>query len=561
MRQTKKIPLKEYGSLLVRYLRPQGWRVVGLTALLVGSTALQLVNPQILRYFIDSAVGGGGNGLWIAALLFIGVALVGQGLNLATAWLSETVGWTATNSLRADLAAHCLSLDMPFHNARTPGELIERVDGDITAMANFFAQFVLRVLGNLLLLVGVLILVAREDWRIGLALLVFSSITVAWLSKVRNASVPLSQAEREATARLFGFLEERLAGLEDIRGNGANGYVMRRFYERLADLFRKAYRSWNALHLAWVSVNSLFVVGYVLMASAGGVLLTKGAITLGTVYLLLQYIDMLRNPFLQLTRQIEDLQKASAGLLRVQELAGIEPGIRDNGQTPLPDGPLSVQFERVSFGYNPDQTVIKDLSFRLERGQVLGLLGRTGSGKTTTSRLLFRLYEAQRGAIRLGDQAIQSVPMADLRRRVGLVTQEVQLFHASVRDNLTFFDSTIPDGQIMDVIGELGLGEWYAGLPQGLDTPLKAGGSGLSAGEAQLLAFVRVFLADPGLVILDEASSRLDPVTERLIERAVGKLLENRTGIIIAHRLATVQRADKIMILEDGRTGRIRAAD
>jgi ATP-binding cassette subfamily B protein len=186
----------------------------------------------------------------------------------------------------------------------------------------------------------------------------------------------------------------------------------------------------------------------------------------------------------------------------------------------------------------------------------LGLLGRTGSGKTTLTRLIFRLYDPDTGRIRLGRNGattdVREVPTIELRRRVGMVTQTIQLFHATVRDNLTFFDENISDEAILAVIADLGLSEWYASLSDGLDTELESGGGGLSAGEQQLLAFTRIFLQDPGLVILDEASSRLDPATEHLIERAVDKLVQNRTAIVIAHRLGTVQRADEIMILEEG---------
>jgi ABC-type multidrug transport system fused ATPase/permease subunit len=192
---------------------------------------------------------------------------------------------------------------------------------------------------------------------------------------------------------------------------------------------------------------------------------------------------------------------------------------------------------------------------------VLGLLGRTGSGKTTLTRLLVRLYDPTTGTIcvgplRAGAQLdVRDVPLASLRRRIGVVTQDVQLFRASVRDNLTFFDTTIPDDRILTVIDELGLGPWYRALPAGLDTELEGAAAGLSAGQAQLLAFTRVFLKDPGVVILDEASSRLDPATEQLIEQAVDRLLVGRTGLIIAHRLGTVHRADHILILDEGQIG------
>ncbi|MFH2072983.1 MAG: ATP-binding cassette domain-containing protein, partial [Actinomycetota bacterium] len=227
------------------------------------------------------------------------------------------------------------------------------------------------------------------------------------------------------------------------------------------------------------------------------------------------------------------------------------------GSLRLPEGPLSLTFENLSFAYEDDastgELVLQDIDVAIGADRVVGVLGRTGSGKSTLARLLTRLYDPIEGDLRLGGVSLRDADIDDLRSRVGMVTQEVQLFRATVRDNMTFFDTTIADERLWEVLFDLGLGDWVAGLPEALDTVLEAGGSGLSAGQAQLLALARIFLRDPGLVILDEASSRLDPATEVLIERAVGRLLQARTGVIIAHRLATVERADDILILEGGR--------
>jgi ABC-type multidrug transport system fused ATPase/permease subunit len=195
---------------------------------------------------------------------------------------------------------------------------------------------------------------------------------------------------------------------------------------------------------------------------------------------------------------------------------------------------------------------LNGLSFDLKPGSILGLLGRTGSGKTTLGRLIFRLYDVKAGSIKVNDADLREAHLDTLRRNIAIVTQDVQLFRASIRDNLTFFDRSIPDERILQTLEELELGDWYRSLPNGLDTELEPGGRSLSAGEGQLLAFTRVFLRDPALVILDEASSRLDPTTEGRLERAIDRLLQGRTAIIIAHRLHTVHRADEIMILEDG---------
>ena len=551
-----RIPLREYWDLLVAYLRPEWPRVALLTALLLSSIGLQLVNPQILRRFIDSALAGAPmSSLIRSALLFIGIGLANQVLTVGVTYVGQDVGWTTTNRLREDLARHCLGLDLRFYHERTPGELIERIDGDVTALSNFFSQLVVRVVGSALLVAGTLAMLFREDWRVGAVLSAFAALSLFVLNRARNLAVPEQRAERQASAQLFGLLEERLAGIEDTRANGAGPYAMRRFHERMRELFEKGRRALLTRSITWLLTMGLFTVGIALTLGMGAYLFLTGAITIGTVYLFFQYTQMLQSPLEEITDQLQELQRATASVQRVQELRRIRPSVQDGPGVPMSPGALPVEFDHVSFAYADDpndEPVLRDLTFRIEPGRVLGLLGRTGSGKTTISRLLFRFYDPTSGAIRVGGADTRAARLADLRRRVAIVTQDVQLFSATVRDNLTFFDPTISDARILRVIHELELDAWLASLPDGLDTRLDSGGAGLSAGEGQLLAFVRVFLRDPGLVILDEASSRLDPVTERLIEHAVDRLLESRTGVIIAHRLATVQRADEILILEDG---------
>ena len=541
--------------MLVAYLRPQRARVVLLALLLFGSIGLQLFNPQILKQFIDSATHGASDQtLAAAAGLFLAIALIQQAASVAATYLSENIGWTATNAVRADLLLHCLRMDASFHKTRTPGELIERIDGDATSLANFFSQLVIQVAGNLLLLAGVFVILWRIDWRIGLLLTGFSGVAAMILRGIQALAAPLWKIARQQSAELYGFLTERLAGTEDIRSSGAEQYTMRRLYERLGEQFRAERRASLTGRLVWTVADIVFTV-----AGAGTFLLAARLyhtehLTIGTIYSIVFYLGLLFQPLTQITRQAEDLQKASAGIARIQELLNTRSALDDGGTTPLPPGPLPVTFRDVRFGYAAEaEPVVDHLSFSLPPGQVLGVLGRTGSGKTTLTRLLFRLYDPQSGAVELGGVDIRETPLRELRRSVAMVTQEVQLFHATIRDNLTFFDTGIPDERILAAIEALGLNPWYQSLPEGLDTMLASGSGGLSAGEAQLLAFTRVFLRDPGLVILDEASSRLDPATEQLIERAVDRLLVNRTGIVIAHRLHTVHRADEILILENGR--------
>ncbi len=211
-----------------------------------------------------------------------------------------------------------------------------------------------------------------------------------------------------------------------------------------------------------------------------------------------------------------------------------------------------MELDNVSFGYAEDIPILHNVSLSLSPGRVLGVVGRTGSGKTTLTRLLLRFYDPSTGVVRLGGVDLRKASLAAVRARIGLVTQEIHLFQASVRDNLTLFDDNVPDERISDALDKLGLADWLRELPCGLDSPLGPGGAGLSAGQAQVLACARVLLRDPDLVILDEPSSRLDPATDRLVHTALGCLLRGRTGIIVAHRLATLAYADDILVLEDG---------
>lgn len=546
--------LRRYWELLVTYLRPQLRRALLLALLLFGGIGLQLYSPQVLRRFIDAAAAGGATRTLVRmALVFLGLALLNQALSVAATYISENVAWSATNALREDLALHCLRLDMPFHKTHTPGEMIERIDGDVTALANFFSQFVIHVLGNAVLLVGVLAVLWRIDWRAGAVMVGFAVLALAILGSIRSIAVPYWEASRQAAADFSGFLVERLAGTEDIRSSGATAYVLRRFYELMRTRLNRERRAALMGGVMSVAILGLWALDTSASFVVAALLYRAELITIGTAYIIFHYAQMMFRPLNMITRQMEDLQKASAAITRLDGLFATPSCIVDGQAAALPRGPLAVEFCDVSFAYDGDETVLERISFHLPPGRTLGLLGRTGSGKTTLARILCRLYDPVAGAILVGGVDTRQARLAELRRRVGVVTQDVQLFHATVRDNLTFFDPEVADDTIVHVLEDLGLGEWYRSLPEGLDTVLAADGGGLSAGEAQLLAFARVFLLDPGLVILDEASSRLDSATEQVIERAVDRLLRNRTALIVAHRLGTVQRADEIMILEGGR--------
>ncbi len=570
-------------AMLRHYLRPHRGRVALLLLLLSGSIALQLLGPQLLGRFIDTAAGDGStNRLYVLAGLFLAAVLIQKAIFLLTVYLTEDLGWATTNALRGDLTAHVLRLDMGFHKLRTPGELIERIDGDVGQLAEWFSEIVISLLGNGLLVLGIIALIFVADWRVGLVALGYAVIMVTLLRAIQERMVKLYTSISRAIAELFGFLEEHITGTEDVVPNGGSSYVMARLYPLLNTHAHLTRRTYTLSSVVGATSTLLFVVALAGSMGLAALAYRAGAMTIGAVFTLVYYVGLLESPLDAVRRHLSNIQRALAGVNRTREFFELRPDVIDPPAaeaTSLRDAPPALRFEGVSFAYKDrrmagdaqpatngeaageasSNVVLHDITLNLTPGRVLGVLGRTGSGKTTLTRLLFRLYDVDAGAITLDGTDVRAVRLGELRRRVGLVTQDVQLFAASVRDNLTLFGDgdaarTVPtDAHILAALETLGLGPWLRGLPDGLDTVMESGSKGLSAGEAQLLAFTRVFLRDPRLVVLDEASSRLDPATEQLLERAIDRLLAGRTAIIIAHRLRTVERADDILILDNGR--------
>ncbi|MEZ4642894.1 MAG: ABC transporter ATP-binding protein [Chloroflexota bacterium] len=355
-----KLPIRQYFDLLSKYLRPQGAMVLLLAVALFGGIALQLVSPQIVRNFIDAVQAGtAGEQLLQTAVLFLVVTLIAQLLRLGSAYMTEVVKWQATNWLRDDLSAHCLRLDMAFHNENTPGSMIERIDGDITELSNFFSQFVLQVMGNAALLLGVLVLLYREDWRVGLAFTVFTIVMMLTLGSTVKIGVPFWETQRQAMTDLFGLIEEALGNTEDIRANGAAAWLLDRMQRGIYAVMRSTRKAFYAGNLTWGSTNVLFGISTALALGMGIYLLGEGMATLGTVYLFVNYSRAMQRPLEQLARQLQDLQSATAAIGRIETLFAQQPKVQETAVArPLPPGALAVAFNDVTFAYEDQVTVI-----------------------------------------------------------------------------------------------------------------------------------------------------------------------------------------------------------
>lgn len=544
---------------LAALLRPDSRRWVGLGLLVAFASGLSLAGPLVVRRIVDLASAGTtASRLTSLALVYLGLAIATQLILVAVSWLATVTAWHTTNQIRMQLAGHVLGLDHEFHRSHTPGELIQRVDGDVTSVSDFLGTVVPKVVGAAAMVIGMVAVLAVVDWRLAVGALAYVVLSGATIVRGRHRAVGEASDEMGAYATLYGGIEERLTAAEDLRANGAGAHAMWRFVEESAGTMHSSVRRESAFLRLWWAVQGSVAVGSALSLVTGALLVTNGSITIGTAFLMFQYVLLLERPLEDVVQQLETVQKANGAMVRVIDLLAIQPTILDNGITSPPAGPLSITFDAMSFEYengqgndnDKDERVLHDVTLSIAAGTSVGVVGRTGSGKTTLSRLVLRLIESTSGRLLIGGVPIAEVPLAELRRRIAMIPQEVELFNGTVRDNVTLFDPTPTDAQVEHALGRVGLTALVTG---GLHRKLGAGGAGLSAGEAQLLALARVWLRNPDLVVLDEATARVDPETEARLEVAIAELMEGRTALVIAHRLSTLRHVDEILVLDHGR--------
>ncbi|MFC4332999.1 ABC transporter ATP-binding protein [Streptomyces andamanensis] len=544
-------PLRQL-SPLIRYLRGERPAVLLLAVLVPLGVVLQLAAPYLLRRFVDSALTQRpAQALLTVSLWYLAAAVALLAATIGADALASRLAWRATNRLRADLVAHSLRRSARFYQRFPPGELVDRIDSDVTRLASVMSALLLEVAAQALLVGGILAALFLLDWRLALVFAPVAAGTLVLLRRLVGRAMPFVAARRQSSAELLGFLEERLAAAEDLRVNGACDATLADLERRQAELYRRARDAARVSVRRPATVQGLSTVSVVLALAVSVWLHSAGRLTTGTAFAALSYAMLLRRPLLAITTRFQDLEEAAVCVRRLRDLLPRRPPAHPDA-TALPPGPLTAALDRVTFSYEPGEPALREVSFRLEPGERLGIVGRTGSGKSSVLRLLFALHHPERGAARVGGADVRTLDAGVLRRRVALVTQEVQVFHASLRDNLTFFDPAVDDGRVRDALREAGLTDWWRALPDGLDTVLGTGARGMSAGEEQLLSLARVFLRDPALVLLDEPTARLDPHTEALLLPALERLLTGRTAVVVQHRPHALGQVDRILVLDEG---------
>lgn len=539
--------------LLVELLRPYKWWLIFLIGVVVVEAAARLSIPVLVQRVLDDGLTGDTSVLW-TSLLLMGLAILAQILTRVT-FLRRTgrIGNAILLDLRRRLFAKFQRLDIGFHDKYTSGRAVSRMTSDVEAVQELVLQGIDVVVISVLTILGATVIMLSLDWR--LALVAFATYPLLWLLMrwFVKASTRAFRAVRTYSAIVIVQFIETMTGIKAVQ-------AFRR-EPRSAEIFEDValqYRDRNVTAMrtfarAMPGIQLIGNLGIALVVLVGGWLAVGGDVSIGVMAAFVMYLRMFFDPIQDLGQFVSTLQSALTALEKVSSVMEERPKVDDPAEpVAMPEARGRVEFDGVRFGYLDDTTVLPGLDLDLAAGSTVALVGTTGAGKTTIAKLIARFYDPQRGSVRLDGVDVRDLDDDTLRRHVTLLTQENFIFGGSIADNIAFGRPEATREEIVNAARTVGADSFIEQMPKGYDTDTGKRGSRLSAGQRQLIAFSRVVLADPRVLILDEATSSLDIPTERLVQRALSTILADRTAIIIAHRLSTVEIADRVLVLQHG---------
>jgi ATP-binding cassette subfamily B protein len=517
--------------------------------------ASQIAIPLVLRSVIDEALVKGADHEWLltlGVLAFFGVVTFNFLANLVQETLVARIAERLLINLRRAMYHHLQRVSLSFMDKTQVGRLMSRLQGDVHALQEFLETSVFAI-GDFVLLVGITIVLLVLDWRLGLLTLSVVPILVVvrliWLPRARRAFL----RARVTSSTLNGALAEGINGVRTVQGMGREAVNLRLFEEKVEDNLDAQLRGTWLAQIMVPIVDTLTGTAMGIVVVAGGIAVLEGQLDLGVMVAFLFYVQRFFDPIRSLTMQYSVMQRAMASGQRIFEVLDVPMEVRDGPnalEPPSIDG--AVEFRNVTFGYVPGLPVLRDVSFRVEPGETVALVGPTGSGKTSAMALVHRFYDVWSGQVLVGGHDVRDLAQASLGRHIAMVLQEPFLFTGTVFENIRYATRASRD-QVTEAAKAVGAHAFIMRLPQGYETPLEQRGGNLSLGQRQLISFARALVADAKILVLDEATASVDSYTERLIQAALARLLEGRTGLVIAHRLATIRNADRIIVLQDGR--------
>ncbi|WP_299749054.1 ABC transporter ATP-binding protein [uncultured Boseongicola sp.] len=539
-----------------QFVRPYKRHVAISVAAVVTFTGSQLTIPLLIRYAIDNGMAPDTPPTVLLGVLAVFAIVVA--INFVASRVQEIVtGRMAEDVLfdiRRAMFSHLQRVSLSFMDKTEVGRLMSRLQGDVNSMQEFLETSVLAI-GDLLLLFGIVVVMLWLDWQLGLMVLIvipiLFGVRILWLSRARAAFM----AAHEANSITNGALAEAIHGVRAVQAMN-RGTLNAELYGQLVDnTYNAQLRASKLAQIMIPIVDTLTGSAMAVVALAGGMMVVSGRIEVGVMVAFLFYIQRFFDPIRSLTMQYSVMQRAMASGHRLTEVLDVDVDVEDAPDaTPLGDcDDGSVEFRNVSFGYNPEHPVLKDVSFRVNSGETVALVGPTGSGKSSSMALIHRFYDVQDGAVLVGGRDVRDVTQKSLGRHIAMVLQEPYLFTGTIRENIRYASDWADDDAVVEAAIAVGAHEFIEALPQGYDTKLAERGSNLSLGQRQLLSFARALVADAKILVLDEATANIDSYTEMQIQKALQRLLEGRTGLVIAHRLATIRNADRIIVLQQGR--------
>ena len=544
-------------SRLWGFVQPyRGKIALAVTAVLV-FTATQLAIPLIIRYAIDHSMHQGEAGrttLLIIALGFGFVALV----NYGASWLQEMVIGVAAegvlSDLRRDMFRHLQRVSLGFMDKTEAGRLMSRLQGDVNSMQEFMETSVFSV-GDIVLLVGIIVVLLLLDFRLGLLTLAVMPalfiVRLFWMPKARESFIEV----RETSSIANGAMAEGIHGVRTVQAMNRQDVNFALYDDKAYDNLVANLRASKYAQIMVPIVDTLTGVAMAVVIVVGGSFVLNKSLDLGVMVAFLFYIQRFFDPIRSLTLQYSVMQRAMASGERILEVLDVPIEITDKPDAATLDSRMdgSVEFKNVTFGYVPGQPILKNVSFKVNPGETVALVGPTGSGKTSATALVHRFYDIWEGQVLVGGTDVRDVTQDSLGREVSMVLQEPFLFTGSVIENIRYHMTDASVDEVVRAAKAVGAHDFIMRLPDGYDTNLEQRGGNLSLGQRQLVSFARAIVANSKILVLDEATASIDSYTEMLIQKALAKLLEGRTGIVIAHRLATIRGADRIIVLQNGR--------
>jgi ATP-binding cassette, subfamily B, bacterial len=551
---------------LWRMLRPYRGQIALASFVLILQTSCLLAGPALVRYGVDSGLtGGDAHALNMAALFYLVVAVIGLATGRSVIWLVSRTGERFLQALRERVFRHLMGLSMDFYEREKTGRLVSRMTSDIDALQELISQGLVMFIQNILIFIGAVVVIFVMSWELALCTLVIVPpvlIASRWFRRESNRAY---LEVRESIGLNLATLQEGLEGVRVVQAFGRERGWIRRFHNTNEAQYEANLETVRISAKYFPFVEFSGVLGIAIVVGVGGLFVDQGIITVGTVLAFVLYLNNLFEPIQQLSQLYNTVQSAGAALHKVFALLDTEGTVGEKpGAVDLPDrGAIEVDGVAFAYGGGPPDTageihplgpmVLRDVSLTVAPGERVALVGPTGAGKSTLAKLMVRFYDPAEGTVRFDGVDLRDATMASLRRRIVVVPQEGFLFAGTVRDNIRVGRAEASDAAVDAAVDALGLADIFDAFPDGIDTEVRERGSRLSAGEKQLVSLARAALADPALLVLDEATSNLDPGTERLVERALETLTEGRTVVVVAHRLSTAARCDRIAVVDDGR--------